>query len=60
MIEIDTIQSQVSLSIFDKLVLLRLESNLKSLSTSCEIFNLVMNKFSQLFSTLDEFYSRTY
>ena len=55
MIEIDAIQSQVSLSIFDKLVLLHLESNLKPLSTSCEIFNLVMKKFSTLFSILNEF-----
>ena len=59
MIEIDTIQSQVSLSIFDKLVLLHLESNLKHLSTSCKIFNLVMNIFSKLFFILNESYNKT-
>ena len=52
------IQSQVSLSIFDKLVLLHLESNLKPLSTSCEIFNLVMKMFSTFFFVLNEFYNR--
>jgi len=59
MIEIDSIQSQVSLSIFDKLVLLHLESNLKHLSTSCKIFNLVMNIFSKLFFILNESYNKT-
>jgi len=54
MIEINAIQSQVSFSIFDKLVLLHPESNPKSLS-SCEIFNLVTNKVSKLFSILNEF-----
>jgi len=57
MIEINTIQSQVSFYIFDKLLLFLVESNPKPLS--CEIFNLVMNKFLKLFSTFDEFYNRT-
>ena len=48
MIEIDGIQSQVSFSIFDKLVLFLVESNPKSLSYFYEIFNLIMNKFSTI------------
>jgi len=58
MIEINAIQSKVSFSIIDKLVLLHPESNPKSLS-SFEIFNLVMKRFSKLFSILNEFYNRT-
>ena len=59
MIEIDVIQSLVSLSIFDKLVSLLVETHVKLWVISGKSVNLVMKKFSKLFSILDEFYNKT-
>jgi len=58
MTKIEAIQSQVFLSIFDKLVSLLVQSNFKIWVISSESVNFVMHKFSNLFSILNDFYIR--
>ena len=57
MIEINAIQSQVLSLYLISWFCYALNQTL-TLRVICEIFNLVMNKVSKLFSILNEFYNR--